>query len=357
MVQLAATRFMREEDQTSGEQRLVAYLVKRPDAIIDARQIRSYLRDYLPDYMLPTNFVILETLPLSPNGKVNRQALPAPNQLSLDVQASYVAPRSAFEELLTGIWTEVLRLERVGMHDNFFEIGGHSLVATQVVARLREALQQEVPLRSIFEAPTIAGLAQRLENRLPGSVQRPVLPLHLFSRPAHPPLSFAQQRLWFLAQLEPSTPAYNLPIAMRLSGRLEVGALKHALDDIVERHEVLRTTFALHKGSPIQRVSPSLALPLPVINLSALAPAQREMLARQLVGQETRWPFDLTQGPLLRVSLLRLQDELHLLLLTMHHIIMDGWSLGVLLRELSTLYRAHVQGEPLPFASAACAVS
>ena len=228
-------------------------------------------------------------------------------------------PRTAAEEVVAGIWSEVLGLERIGIHDNFFEIGGHSLLATQVVARLREALHWEVPLRSLFEAPTVAKLAQHLERTLLGEARWSAPPLHSLSRPDKLPLSFAQQRLWFLEQWAPGTPTYNLPVPLRLSGRLAVRAFVQAIGEIVRRHETLRTAFTVHESSPVQRISAFQPLSLAVVDLNGLPAGQRETLALQLVNQEMQQPFDLAQGPLWRVGLVRLGEEEHMLWWTLHH--------------------------------------
>ena len=336
-------------EEASGEKYLVAYVASRelPGA---PGELRNYLAESLPAYMVPAAWVMLERFPHLPNGKVKRETLPAPEQFSPDATASYVAPRTPLEEMLAALWSAVLGRERVGIHDNFFEIGGHSLLATRVVARLREALRHEVSLRSLFEAPTVAGLARRLEGSLRGAEQRSVPPLTSAPRPTPLPLSFAQQRLWFLDQLEPGIPAYNMPFARRLRGTLRVNVLERALNEIVRRHEILRTTFALAADSPVQLISPFLPPAFLVMDLSALPPLQREPLAARLASQQALLPFDLARGPLLRVMLLRLEAEEYVLLLSMHHILADGWSLELFQRELTLLYQAFAAGRasPLP---------
>ncbi|HEY0607972.1 MAG TPA: amino acid adenylation domain-containing protein, partial [Herpetosiphonaceae bacterium] len=306
--------------------------------------LRTFLKDRLPAYMLPSAYVMLDALPLTAHGKVDRKALPAPESEGLAPDSLYVAPRTPIEEVLVGIWADVLHLERIGVNANFFELGGHSLLVTQVISRLRATFQVELPLRSLFEAPTVAGLARQIEvarQNMQG-IQSPPQPA---SRDSVLPLSFAQQRLWFLDQLQPNSPAYNIPTAIRLIGRLDVAALKRSLDTIVERHEALRTTFTtLNDGQPVQVITPAQALPLPLTDLEALPEAEREPMARRLATEEVQRPFDLAQGPLLRVSLLYLGAEEHVLLLTMHHIVSDGWSMGVFVRELVTLYVAFSEG-------------
>ncbi|HEX7733723.1 MAG TPA: amino acid adenylation domain-containing protein, partial [Ktedonobacteraceae bacterium] len=328
-----------------GDRRMVSYIVPQPQEAPTSSQLRAHLARKLPDYMLPDAFVLLEQLPLSPHGKLDRRALPAPAPREESAQ-SYGVPQTPLEEILAEIWAEVLGLERVGTHDNFFALGGHSLLATRAVARLREALQREIPLRSLFEAPTIARLAQYLTRTLFSEPQWLLPPLQTVPRPVNLPLAFAQQRLWFIDQLQPTTAAYTISMPLRLDGTCYVKSLEKALSEIVRRHEILRTTFTFDDTAPIQRIALRLPLDLPVVDLSTLPVSQREMLARQLANTEARQPFDLARGPLLRASLFRLREDRHILLLTMHHIIVDGWSLGVLLRELSTLYRDFALEQP-----------
>ncbi|MBZ4423406.1 condensation domain-containing protein, partial [Myxococcus sp. RHSTA-1-4] len=281
------------------------------------------------------------------NDKVDRKALPAPDAARASPAESYVAPRNATEEKLAELFADVLRLPRVGATDHFFELGGHSLLATQLVSRLRSAMGVELPLRALFEAPTVAALAARIEaahlERNERSFQAPALVAR--GAATHTPaLSFAQQRLWFIDQLQPGSSAYNMPSPVRLTGALDIAALERAVSDVVARHEVLRTTFASGQGEPVQVIHPSTDFSLPVVDLSALPAEQRESEARRLATEEGVRPFDLTRGPLFRVSLLRLTPEDHVLLLNMHHIVSDGWSMGILIRELAALYEAHASG-------------
>jgi acyl carrier protein len=261
-----------------------------------------------------------------------------------------VAPRNALEEQLVEIWVEVLGVTRVGVHDDFFELGGHSLRATQLVSRVREVFQVELPLLSLFEEPTIAGLAERIEEARRGAQGLTAPPLVPAPRDAQPPLSFSQQRMWLLDQLEPDTPTYNISHALRLSGTLETEALKRSFTEIVSRHEALRTTFAAVDGEPVQVISPVTDVDLPIDDLTTLPEAEREDEAKRRARQEARSPFDLERGPLFRAKLLRLGEEEHLLLLTMHHVVSDGWSMGVFWRELGALYEAFSEGKPSPLA-------
>ncbi|HEU4559961.1 MAG TPA: amino acid adenylation domain-containing protein, partial [Longimicrobium sp.] len=330
-------------DDIPGEKRLVAYVV----GDVEAGVLREHLLRELPEYMVPSAFVFLETLPLTPNGKLDRKALPAPEYAAGTDR--YVAPRTPVEEVLAEIWAETLRLERVGVEESFFELGGHSLLATRVVSRVRELLAVELPLRALFEGPTVAEVARRVEDErrsgLP--VLPPVVPTE---RTGALPLSFAQERLWFIDRLEPGSAIYNLPAALRLTGALDDAALERSLGEIVRRHEALRTTFSEADGSPVQVIAPFGGFALPVEDLSALSEADRESAVRRRAGEEARRPFDISAGPLFRAALLRLGQEEHVLLLSMHHIVSDGWSMGVVLRELSALYAAYLEGResPLP---------
>ncbi|HEX9938624.1 MAG TPA: amino acid adenylation domain-containing protein, partial [Longimicrobium sp.] len=315
--------------------------------------LREHVRRSLPEYMVPGSFVVLEALPLTPNGKLDRKALPAPEHAAgADL---YVAPRTPVEEVLAGIWAEVLRRERVGVTESFFELGGHSLLATRVVSRIREVFAVELPLRAVFESPTVADLAERVEEmrRAELPVLPPVVPVVPVERTGTLPLSFAQERLWFLDRLEPGSATYNIPVAWRLAGALDERALERSLSEIVRRHEALRTVFAEVDGSPVQVVAPFGGFTLPVDDLSGLAAADREVALRQRAGEEARRVFDLSAGPLFRAALLRLGEEDHVLLLSMHHIVSDGWSMGVLLRELSALYAAYREGRESPLAELA----
>ncbi|HYR07877.1 MAG TPA: amino acid adenylation domain-containing protein, partial [Longimicrobium sp.] len=330
-------------EDVPGENRLVAYVVGG----VEAAELREHLRESLPEYMVPSAFVVLGQLPLTPNGKLDVRALPAP-ELASDLDR-HVAPRTPVEEVLAEIWAEVLRLERVGVKENFFEVGGHSLLATRVVSRIRAVFGVELPLRALFEGPTVAELAGRVEDerRADLPVLPPVVPAE---RTDALPLSFAQERLWFLDRLEPGSATYNIPAALRLTGALDERALERALGEIVRRHEALRTVFTAVDGSPVQVIAPFGGFALPVEDLSGLGETDREAAVRRRAGEEAARPFDLAAGPLFRAALLRLGGEDHVLLLSMHHIVSDGWSMGVLYRELSALYEAYREGResPLP---------
>src|SRR6185503_627327 len=264
--------------------------------------------------------------PLTPNGKVDRKALPAAGAVRLEAR-EYVGPRNAVEEVLSGIWAGVLKQEQVSVHDNFFELGGHSLVATQVISRVRTSFAVELPLRALFQQPTVAGLALSIEAAQLGD-QQLVPPVVRVSRDEPLPLSFGQQRLWFIDQLEPGSSTYNIPMAVRLSGRLNLEVTERTFTEVVRRHEALRTRFVAQDGQPVQIVQESGAFAIPITDLSTVPEGEREERVRALAMAEAQRPFDLKSGPLLRVSLLRLAEEDHVALFTMHHIVSDGWSMG-----------------------------
>jgi amino acid adenylation domain-containing protein len=326
------------------EKRLVACVAVNSEGGPTADELRGFLKDKLPEHMVPAGFVLLDALPLTANGKLDRLAIPTPNGHRPELDETFVACRTPTEELLAEIWGQVLGVERVGIHDNFFHLGGHSLLATQVVSRVREAFQVEMPLRCMFEAPTVAGLAEKIAASRGAGLQAP--PIVPVPRDGELPLSFAQQRLWFIDQLDPGNSVYNFPVAVRLMGPLNVVALKQSLNEIVRRHEALRTTFALVDGRPIQVIAPALTLTLPIVDLRELPETERKAEMRRLATNEAQRPFDLAQGPLVRATVLRLGDDDHVGLLTMHHIVSDGWSTGILIREMVVLYEAFRSGRP-----------
>jgi amino acid adenylation domain-containing protein len=325
----------------SGGRLLVGYVVPEAGAELSAGALRAQLRERLPEHMVPGAFVVLGRIPLTPNGKVDRRALPAPRPAA---EGAYVAPRTATEVVLAGIWAELLGAERVGVEDGFFELGGHSLLATRVVSRARQELGVELPLRALFEAPTVAALATRADA-LRGSGAAAAPPIERPRDDEEAPLSFAQQRLWLTDRLEPGSAAYNMPFALRLRGPLDTAALRAALDALVERHETLRTTFAEQADGPVQVIHPPAPVPLHVLDLRALLGAEREAAAERLAEEEALRPFDLARGPLLRSTLLRLDRDYHVLLFTLHHVVSDGWSMEVLVRDVSALYAAFTRGE------------
>jgi amino acid adenylation domain-containing protein len=318
--------------------RLVAYVAGVEGRAPERRGLRDFLAERLPGYMVPSTFIDLPALPLTPNGKLDRNALPAPPH---EGERGAAVPRTPAEELVAGIFSEVLGVERVGIADDFFALGGHSLLATRVSSRVRSVFGVELPVRMVFEAPTVEALAGWLELRATGASSS-LAPIERVSRAEPLPLSFAQQRLWFLDRLAPGSPLYNIPVAVELAGRLDRPALEAAFGEVVRRHEALRTTFRETAGGPVQEIAESIDFALPLVEVHS---PQEE---HRLSAEEARRPFDLQRGPLLRAVLLRSSPERHVLLLTLHHIVSDGWSMGVLVRELGALYAAFLAGRPSP---------
>ncbi|HSE18779.1 MAG TPA: amino acid adenylation domain-containing protein [Pyrinomonadaceae bacterium] len=326
-------------------QRLVAYVVSARESIEPESyeaELRHSLHQRLPGYMAPSIFVFLDRLPLTANGKVDRRALPAPERLSREGKEGFVAGRTVTEQLLVQIWSEVLKVEPIGIHDDFFALGGHSLMAAQVVSRIRATFQIELPLRSLFETPTIESLAQAIESQAETAIIEPIARV---SRKTALPLSFAQQRLWFLNQLDPNNSAYNLSMVLRLEGPLNNSALEKTLDEIVQRHEVLRTRFVADDGPPRQVIEHGTTANLVTIDLTGLPPGRREEDAQSLFAAEAQRHFNFSESRLLRLMLLKLEDDKHWLVLVAHHIIADGWSVGIFTRELTQLYSAFSRGE------------
>lgn len=339
----------REDKDSPENKRLVAYVVSQTEVVGVQHNLRCFMQEKLPEYMIPSAFVVLEALPLTPSGKVDRRSLPAPEQTQ-QPSSDFVPPRTFVEEMVVNIWSKVLNIEHIGINNNFFELGGHSLLATMVVARLREAFQIELPLRCLFEAPTVASLSAFIE-RIDRKLEAP--PVQRASRTQELPLSFAQQRLWFLDQLQPGNSAYNIPVGVRLQGVLNTEVLQQSFQEVINRHEALRTVFTTVADRPVQKIIQFLSFTLSVVDLQHLPPTEQEAKALQLAREEIRKPFTLDRGPLLRVTLLQLNDTEYLLLLTIHHIVADGWSMGILVREVATLYEAFCAGKrpPLPHLS------
>lgn len=336
-------------EDVPGNQRLVAYIV--PSGEFDTRligELRQYLQQKLPEYMVPSALSILEAMPLTPNGKVNRRALPAPDTTNAHLESSFVAPRNPIEEVLVGIWVQVLGVQQVGIYDNFFELGGHSLLATQVISRIRKTFDVDIALYRLFKSPTVAALAESIQEVMKKGQKVKTPAIARVTREGHLPLSFAQTRLWLLEQLYPGSCTYNIPSAVHLVGALNVAALKQSLGEIVRRHEVLRTTFSIIDLAPRQTITPSVTVSLPIVDLRELSEAQRQAKIQQLTASECQRPFNLAQAPLLRCTLLHVGEQKHIVLFTIHHIVADGWSMGVFVRELAALYAAFSVGKSSP---------
>jgi amino acid adenylation domain-containing protein len=329
-----------------GDQQLVGYVVPSERAL-NFGQLREHLKARLPEYMIPAVWVEMKELPLNGNGKIDRKGLPeAERQWSGE---EGIRPRNVTEEILAGIWEAVLKQEEVSVEASFFDLGGHSLLAMQVIARIRKAFSVEVPLRVLFEAPTVAGMAERLARQLQNGRSAEIPAMTPVRRTGPVPLSFAQQRLWFLDQLTPGSAAYNIPLRLRLQGELDHSALHGAWKEIVRRHEALRTCFPLENGEPVQKIGDAEAWQMEEISLGDLRyEGASEVEVKKWARAEAEKPFDLVGGPLLRVKLLQIAEQDHVLLVTMHHIVSDGWSVGIMLGEFSQLYAAYRAGEGSP---------
>ena len=327
----------------NGETRLIAYFVA-DGARPSVSELREFMNGQLPDYVVPSVFVRLNAIPLSANGKVNRLALPDPDNARPELAAAYVLPRTASEKRLSEIWSEVLRIERVGAHDNFFELGGNSLLATLVCSRIRNALKIDVAPRWLFERPTVALMAEAVGTAEAASPLA-ISPCQPAERNGTAPLSFPQQQFWLLDQAEPNSSHYNIRTAIKITGPLEAARLQQAFAEIVASHEILRTKFVLNEGSPVQVIESSLPFALDVSDLSSVSTSKREAEVQRLLAVEAEEHFDLAHGPLFRAKLLKLDRDEHLLLMTLHHIICDGWSIDVLLHEITTRYQT---GAPAP---------
>lgn len=322
-----------------GNKRLIAYVVNE-SSVRDAGAIRSFTAEALPDYMVPSTVMFLDTLPLTPNGKIDRKALPAPEDDELSPRDA--VPATAVQEILAGIWAEILGVKHVGVHDNFFELGGHSLLATQVLSRVQAVFHVDLALRNLFDHPTVTTFSAVIDHSLMAmkGAQRPQL--ISVERAGPLPLSYAQQRLWFLWQLAPDSPMYNIPIALRITGSLNEIALRNSFHELASRHEVLRTTFLMKEGQVQQVIAPKPTHVLFVEDFRDKSVDERVSVVQALRRDEARHRFDLAAGPLLRVRLLRMDEQEWMLLVTMHHIISDGWSMGLLVGEITELYTAFV---------------
>jgi amino acid adenylation domain-containing protein len=335
-------------EDSPGDKRLVGYVVLKSGDATTVPELLRFLRGKLPDYEVPARLMFLDELPLTINGKVDHAALPVPTFVR-ESEHEAVAPQTEIQRSLAAVWVEVLRIDEPGIYDNFFDLGGHSLLAVQVISRIREVFQVELTVRDLFESPTIGELAEAVERAAAGG-QSLTSVIKRVSRDEPLPVSFAQQRVWFQQQLDPANPAYNIPAALRMVGRLNVAALERSLNEMVRRHETLRTVFEIIDGQLVQVIQPAEPLDVNLVDLCDLPDTEREQAALCHAMQEAQGPFDLERGPLLRISLLRLAGEEHVALVTLHHIISDGWSTGVFMREVAALYEAFSNGKesPLP---------
>ncbi|CCQ69837.1 hypothetical protein CWATWH0402_5489 [Crocosphaera watsonii WH 0402] len=306
-----------------------------------SQEIREYLQHKLPAYMIPYVFVPLEYFPLTPNGKINYSAFPEPDVSTF--QSNYIAPRTPTEEIIANIWVQVLDIKNVGINDNFFEVGGHSLLGTQIISRIRDSLNIEIPLKLFFDFPTIAKLAEHIESRKSLNISGLSPIIEPRKKQKQLPLSFAQERLWFLTKLEPKRTDYNMPFILEIKGLLNIVALEKSINTIIERHEILRTNFSSIDGKPTQIINKDINFKLSIDDLRN----KKETQANKIVNQFTERPFDLAKGLLFSVKLLQLDTKVYWLIFNIHHIIFDGWSYEILQKELFTLYQAYGQ-EKIP---------
>ncbi|HEY0727647.1 MAG TPA: condensation domain-containing protein, partial [Pyrinomonadaceae bacterium] len=334
-----------DRDDADGNKLLAAYLMLKNGT--GSEELRSYLAQLVPPTMLPSAFVTLEQLPRTLNGKIDRKALPALETVRPETETDN-GQWSPLEQIVAGVWCEVLRLERIGRQGNFFNLGGHSLLVTQVLARVREHLKVELPVRSLFEAPTVEQFSRLLQEQLSRGPQRELTSIARVDRNGELPLSYSQQRMWFFEQLASGTSAFNMAAGVRLAGKLNVTALEQTFSELMRRHEGLRTVFPEVNGEPRQVIQPPRRFSLPLTDLSRLPAVEREAQAARLAQQETLRKFELAQGPLARPTLLKLNDEDHIVICTLCHIIGDGQSFEVIIAEMSQLYSAMVQGTPSP---------
>jgi non-ribosomal peptide synthetase component F/acyl carrier protein len=337
--------------QRDGQSRsqLVAYAVARAGQQLTVDDLRGYLVERLPLHMVPTAFVMLDQLPRTPNLKIDRQSLPAPPR-DRGKENGFLAPRNDQEKMLADIWSRVLGMERIGAHDDFLEIGGDSLLAMQIAARMQTSFETEVSVEDLFRCPTISELAALIDDRRQRGVQAAFGAIEPEERPERLPLSFSQERVWFLDQLMPGNIAYNAYLTIRFQGKLDVTALERTLTEIVDRHEILRTSFLSVEGQPVQQIEPPEPVELPVVDLRALPADQRQAEVKRLVHEEITRPFDVTQTPLIRWTLLQQGSETHTLIQVEHHFVHDGWTMSILLGEIKALYAAFSRGQASPLA-------
>lgn len=333
---------------TRSQRRLVAYVVGADGVRPNLNDLKTWLKNRLPAYMAPSGWVLLDELPLTPSGKINRAALPEPEIEDSLASSTYAPPQTLVEEMVASIWQQVLRLERVSRDDNFFWLGGHSLLATRITSRIRDAFNIDLPVRVLFEAPTIAELAGRIETTMGSGAVIGAPALKPVVDDGQLPLSYAQQRLWFLNQLMPSSTAYHLPAELALDTTVVIGTMEQAFNEVLRRHQALRTTFVLIGSQPVQRINPPPSFMLPLVDLSRLSADERPGVAERVRQEIELRPFDLEKGPLVRTILVRSDGQESLFLLNMHHIVTDGWSMCVLLRDVETIYFSYLKGQPSP---------
>ncbi|MGD9817124.1 MAG: amino acid adenylation domain-containing protein, partial [Desulfomonilaceae bacterium] len=338
---------LREDEP--GRQILVAYFVCREGQSLPIRSIRDHLKKYLPDYMIPSAFIAIDTIPSTPNGKTDRAALPIP-QAEHVIHSSddeFQKPANQTESTLLGFFRDLLKIESVGVSDNFFELGGHSLLAAQLVSRIRDEFCIAICLQDIFQAPTIRRLSKTVQSLASTQAESSSIPLKCSPQLTEYPISYSQMRIWYLDQLEPNTPAYNICLCYKLLGPLDVNALNQSLNLIAQRHQSLRTTFEKREPHPVQIINPLEKFSIELLDVSGIPVSERASEARALYNKEIHRGFDLSKGPLFRFILIKLDSEEHILVFTIHHIISDGWSMGIIVKDLMSLYSAIVSEKPI----------
>ncbi|MDN9009505.1 non-ribosomal peptide synthetase [Brevibacillus laterosporus] len=337
------------EDQNSNKQ-LIAYFTTYNQEMLSASELRSYTEKKLPVHMIPAAFIYLDHVPVTPNGKVDRKALPAPLIEREESNTPFIEPITETEVILSGFWKEIVGIDRISIIDDFFNSGGHSLLATQLLSRIYHTFHIEISLRTFFENPTIQAMGKQIDEIIASGEQSVSVPLVPVSRDSDLVLSYTQQGVWFIEQLEPGSATYNVPVANTLKGNLNIDALERAVNEIIRRHEILRTSFISKDGKPYQVSHPFQSIRIPVIEMSDVPASERHQCIIEMANEDANRPFDLTKCPLVRFLLFKKDDENYVFYYTMHHLIMDGWSLQIFTHELSVLYEAFSQGKqsPLP---------
>ncbi|MDJ0508497.1 MAG: amino acid adenylation domain-containing protein, partial [Crocosphaera sp.] len=351
--QVREAKVMLREDSYKNR-RLVAYIIPNSSQISSSEmlpKIREYLKQQLPNYMIPSALIVLETFPLTPNGKIDYRAFPKPDFSTL--KRDYISPSTPEEKILANLWSQVLKIEKIGINDNFFELGGHSLLATQLISLVRDTFEVEIAISVLFECSTIAQLSKHLKRLDKEKNTLPLPSIKPQEKEGNIPLSFSQKGIWFLEQLNPNNSAYNLSFAFQIEGKIDLSALEKSFNEIIKRHENLRTNFIDVKGNPVQDIKHNINFKLSTINLEHLASEKREIEAKKIVSQVSNTAFNLAEDCLFRVKLLQLKETNYILLINVHHIIFDGWSWGIILTELKNIYRAYCNNlgytlSPLP---------
>jgi acyl carrier protein len=339
-------------DDEKGAKRLLGYVVGEEGTT--PAELKRHVREILPEYMVPEAILILEEMPVTVSGKIDRKRLPLVKDSGRPWGQKFADARTPVEEILVGIFERVLKLDRIGAHDNFFEIGGHSLLAMQITSRVRSAFGVEIGVGSIFEEATPEGLARKIEEAIRAREEDQAPPLVRVPRKDRGeirfPLSFAQQRLWFIDQLEQGSAAYSIPSAVRLEGKLDRGVFESVINEIIRRHEILRTRFEVEEGAPVQVIEEWKHQRLKVEDMTNLTEEEKEEEIRRIVKEEAGTGFDLNRGPLIRIRVIALDEDHSVVFFTMHHIVCDEWSMGLLVKEVCVLYEAMYEGResPLP---------